>query len=888
VNWENKIEALLGKGSNDIVKEAQRIADELYKAGGEYSVHPFSTERLSDRPRVTSDRLKELKNVVSKGNAEAKEDFLRLWRVLPDPVLLNNYLGANPLSAEEKKYWRFAVRDLGGNGNSNQLAQDSLPPLWDYNTFVSALVGTESNGKLQPALLQFNLADVQPFITKARRTQDLWAGSYVLSFFCWHIMKSLAETYGPDCILQPVLREQPLVDLWLQETKNLNLKNLSVSEDALLIANIPNIFTAIVPFDEAESAVNKAIDEAREKWKEISKAVRCEVKEATKIASPNPLIWDDQCRTIWERQEEDFLSGNIYWAAFPLLSETEEVTSYGEASRMCALLLSDRKRARDFNQVYEEGVKCSLSGVLQAVVPKSMSSLSDTRKWWKGLSEVRKHPYKMAGRIRGGEHLSAVYLTKRLMMQAYFETSGRNGEPVFNRHQFPSTAGIANTPCLLNIVEAACAEEKEGKTIVMHAIQGYKDAINKLLSDGNFFPASSLPIWNQEIKHGSDGLQKLLQDFLDIDGELLYVEFYELGRFKREFNIPDSSDQDIKERLKIAKEKRDNLLKLVPSAKTNRYYAIIAMDGDSMGEWISGRKKVGAETKARVLTPATHQSFTTALSGFALNDAREIVEGVGQGKLIYAGGDDVLAILPVTTLLKTLNKLYKAFRGTDNADETPKGFALRNGVLELRMGNATLSAGAVIVHESLPLTYAMEQARIAERRAKDTLGRDAFAITLLKRSGAPVEAGMKWTKCGIDVPDALEKAIALMTREPSSVSGNLSGKVSYDLLTDPLIGEGTVWQKKEEELAKAQDWEFRRRAERHLTHSKSAESKDFLNTFGQLVQHEKDNKIDSWMSVAYLLRIARELAIDISGEDNIGGEESVTGGKEGVGSEGVA
>ncbi|MFW6023846.1 MAG: hypothetical protein ACOC9O_03780, partial [Myxococcota bacterium] len=124
-----------------------------------------------------------------------------------------------------------------------------------------------------------------------------------------------------------------------------------------------------------------------------------------------------------------------------------------------------------------------------------------------------------------------------------------------------------------------------------------------------------------------------------------------------------------------------------------------------------------------------------------------------RGKILYAGGDDLLAMVPVEDLLPLMLALRCAYSGTaPSGDEEAlwqllrlerqerfkigRGFVqLRNGRLVRTMGaRATCSMGAVVAHHMTPLGAALRDLRSAERRAKDA-GRDAFCITLAKRAG---------------------------------------------------------------------------------------------------------------------------------------------------------
>ncbi len=58
--------------------------------------------------------------------------------------------------------------------------------------------------------------------------------------------------------------------------------------------------------------------------------------------------------------------------------------------------------------------------------------------------------------------------------------------------------------------------------------------------------------------------------------------------------------------------------------------------------------------------------------------------------------------------------------------------------------NATASCGAVIAHHQAPLSAVLRELREAEKRAKGEGGRDAFSITVIKRSGGALHLTAKW------------------------------------------------------------------------------------------------------------------------------------------------
>jgi CRISPR-associated protein Cmr2 len=143
------------------------------------------------------------------------------------------------------------------------------------------------------------------------------------------------------------------------------------------------------------------------------------------------------------------------------------------------------------------------------------------------------------------------------------------------------------------------------------------------------------------------------------------------------------------------------------------YYAILAADGDRMGQLISAQRDMDS-----------HRRLSAALAEVA----EEMKKVVNQhhGYTVYAGGDDLLAFLPVNRILSCACQLAAAFR---KAMEPFRGDSSEAG---------TLSIGVAIVHRMEMLQQALEWAREAEKQAKNL--RDAIAIALHTRGGVPLTA----------------------------------------------------------------------------------------------------------------------------------------------------
>ncbi|MBO9309038.1 MAG: type III-B CRISPR-associated protein Cas10/Cmr2 [Chloroflexi bacterium] len=177
------------------------------------------------------------------------------------------------------------------------------------------------------------------------------------------------------------------------------------------------------------------------------------------------------------------------------------------------------------------------------------------------------------------------------------------------------------------------------------------------------------------------------------------------------------------------------------SKEVTGYLAVLHMDGDGMGKHLSSLTK-----------REEHAAFSGRLSRFAQCVPEVIKKHGGKGGLlVYSGGDDVLALLPLRHVLKCAEALYKTFH---------------------EMTDLTASAGIAITPYNLPLDSALALARKAEEEAKETYGRDALVFTEAHGTGQLRSAGAKW-----QIVPFLQRLQALFAKK------KISSKLGYELQT---------------------------------------------------------------------------------------------------------
>jgi CRISPR-associated protein Cmr2 len=416
--------------------------------------------------------------------------------------------------------------------------------------------------------------------------------------------------------------------------------------------------------------------------------------------------------------------------------------------------------------------------------------------------------------------LDAVELTKRCAWRSYLEKQP-GFEPIERdkEFRFPSTHSIASASFKDAILTRL---DKQDSKSLRKALEAW---VNKVypISQGNRSDRKVIPYLTAKANLSAQPLD-LLNHFLSLDGRLLFEETYQ---------NPDEFHGADRGQIEIARKALKDFLKVASQnykiPKPRNYFAVLMMDGDSMGQWLSGDKMPNYEKvlhpnthkaleqrsdwqqileNRRLMSPAIHGFISKALGDFSLKLVRHIVENRYPGKLVYAGGDDVLALLPVDSVLKVARELRAAFSreiytgiGTE---EEGKPFEVRFGDRYARSGyvslqitgedkprllptmgcQATASTGIAIAHRLSPLDLTLQEVRKAEKDAKGKEGRNAFSITFLKRSGETMSAGAKWTyrqNCGESNLLPIDTVSVLLEFQRKFAENSISSKFPYIL-----------------------------------------------------------------------------------------------------------
>lgn len=677
--------------------------------------------------------------------------------------------------------------------------EDELGALWDllpaetrmpnhpisaHEALVSALAAILHAGD-EAALLSFSIGPVQSFIAQARRTSDLWGSSALLSRALLEALAPVVEESGPDHVVFPALRRSALFRDWLSSESpwKARLAELEASardRDTAPQGALPNRFLAVLPLATAKQVADRCEERVRRWWEERAglAARELESQEAglagfsrmaqeqvraflnvTWAVTPWPLALeveiragagDDACRrAAWVR-------GGVLSSASCAFIEhgnrpRDEQTVpafvpnggvlYGACYDAVEALVSFVKRTRPVATRSEDGLKCSLCGE-RGVMAQAVSFREQARVWERAVLGLGDR-----GVLRRGEALCGVCWTKR-----------RVG---FEEKRVPSTAEVAASPFKRRVIENLAALEGEVRRLC--------DAVERSERWGRAYTVPLVAPFK--------GRGGLTARFASIEGELLLA-------FPREDRTADDDGEIAPEVLRAAAGLREAAARRCGLMPPRPYLGVLVLDGDEMGTWLSGEKQRpleeylserakhelrdrGAGEYLKMpwpMTPALHAAFSEACAVFSQRTApRTLHEDGLPSFLVYAGGDDVLALTPVgchdatqpveiateAALRLRLRLSGHVRRGVDGDVVDPAceaGWVVDPAEgLSLAFGHrVTASAGLAVFHHRWPLGRALAEARSAEHFAKEGLGRDALAISILRRSGQVTRTGLRF------------------------------------------------------------------------------------------------------------------------------------------------
>ncbi len=580
-------------------------------------------------------------------------------------------------------------------------------------------------------LFQITIPSVQKLITASRKSHDLWAGSFLISYLLKEAVKPLKDKENIEFIF-------PHEDL------------LEKEEDE--IANVPNkiLFT-----------IEASKDEIKELGQNLEKSIKSKLKNLIKAEFIEEKLPEMKCgsKELMEYQLENFV--NVIWGAVPL-EENNYIASLDKLDKYIAYKKSSTLPNRRFIESYK------------------LIDLEEENPFVEGLSFEQIYKYFIDEEVKEPHFVKGAYRCTlcgdRIILEAtgndykgncFWEDLWKKEEKLFTKGErlcgvclakrtfkfggFPSVSEIATTTFKIFL--------KDYPKAVREIINVIKSAEN----EKKYF--SEIPQTVPKLQEESQ-----LKELLKIDGEYLIPQVWET----------DEERPDIARRLTDIYKK----LNKFPSDS----FAILLMDGDSMG------------TKLRVLSNIKEQKdLSKKLSEFT-QKVKEIVEDENYGKLIYAGGDDVLALLPIEFALKCTYEIQEKFREKLNKIEDKIQDKLPDEKKDKTEYKFTMSSGLLFAYHKLPLNYILNKVREFEQKAKN-IGKNRVYFGYIKHSLAYAEASISWDKYKAfkellnkesQIPNTFITQSYELFRELETTNSEMNEKLFKSLLKRKLSEEKSI------------------------------------------------------------------------------------------------
>jgi len=500
-----------------------------------------------------------------------------------------------------------------------------------------------------PYIVILQFGPVQDFIQTARRTDDYWAGSFLLSFATAHMINMLQEKGGE--IIFPDPADNELVQA---------VGTGRFDNEESLFPSLPNRLGVRIQAENVQtlkSLLEKLKTSVLEKCLWFFEKIENELDCGKQIS-----------------REQVFDLFECYYA----LAE-DDPDSPCSSIQVVEKKLAARKNIRDFKSFFQNGFKCTQCGFREPI-GKDVSNLIGLKNDWEKIRN--RHEYQYV--FKKNERLCAVCSGKRLLRRV-----------CFGGGSIPSTSTIGVSEWLARVDQA------------MHPGSGKSQSI------ANAFSSFFLCLKQSEIEQKMVPVpanRKKSRPVYQIEGDWFIDDSYD----RREKQAQDENNLSLLQKIKNVRKKLNKFLRtLPPELRTPpKYYTLLSFDGDDMGEY-----------KKTLATCEEHKTFSRELAGFS-KTVYQVVHEQFHGYVVYSGGDEGVALIPLSETFQVMEKLRKKFN-------------------QLK-GGLTLSSGAVVMHHQAPLGMGLKAASETLRNAKKISGKNAFSISIRKRSGSQLICRAPW------------------------------------------------------------------------------------------------------------------------------------------------
>lgn len=500
----------------------------------------------------------------------------------------------------------------------------------------------------------FTLGPVQGFVSQARRTRDFWAGSFILSWLAAVAIQAVKHQDGKVEFPQP---DEDYMAWLIGEGK----KNRPTQ------GSIPNRFKGLVAEVDTKFKPEAVVNAVQEAWKALAEEVWKADLEHIKTKDGKNNVQ----RNIWDRQINNF------WDMSWVITTGKDDSS----------ALDKRKNWRTYAPPEEPGVKCAMMDGWQELSGEKRPNREAMNVFWNKVRIMGSNG--MESDLRSNEALCAIAFVKRRFSRHFHKLDHK-------MKQGWSLKGWKVPTAVPSVV-------------YMAAVHWLEKALNTAdeLTLNTFFTQAEILAgeygeWDTQIKCLTEAWGK--HKWKALDGNIFFESSLENP------NIFENQPQATVV-LKALNAMRNSAYPKLP--EPSPFYAVLMMDGDSLGSHMSNPDKQTAITNGLAKFTKGVQPIVYQHNGF----------------LMYAGGDDVLAILPLEDAIPCAAELRTHYMSCFDYNDIP----------------TTLSGAIEFVHIKTPLTKVLHDAhKLLDDVAKDGRGRDALAIRVWKPGGLQIEWAQPW------------------------------------------------------------------------------------------------------------------------------------------------
>ncbi|WP_017622016.1 type III-B CRISPR-associated protein Cas10/Cmr2 [Nocardiopsis chromatogenes] len=385
------------------------------------------------------------------------------------------------------------------------------------------------------------------------------------------------------------------------------------------------------------------------------------------------------------------------WPVVQWVSIPAEAGDYAAQWRRAQRLLAGRKNIRDFVQPLD--------------APRPLCTLSPR---WRSVPPPQRAPEHMRD-----EDLSVPSWVKRLWHR-------RGGD---KQTGFPSTKGIASAHYRADVLR------KWDEPGIADAVRGLKECVDQV--DREDISEAPLPGFTDEVKEAGAG-DPAADWFRGRGAQWVYPGVWHLDSLAHRFGVKGEGEGfDLFEvSVGLGAMASTTLARAGEQAglaPPSPHLAVLVQDLDSMGSFLSGkvpREVPGQDGEPLEVTAEEHGRISRMLSEVAAEQRSAVEKALGT--VVYAGGDDLLALVPASRALDVARACHDAVRAP----------------------LPTASTGLLFFHHDSSLREALHRAHELLVEAKRRKGKHGLGIGYIRNSGAHADCVVGWAD-GSPPEDAL-------------------------------------------------------------------------------------------------------------------------------------